>query len=59
LIKFFDSILDYQARPETAQKIARAKKALFDALVAEGFTKDEAFRVILTNQELSLPASGK
>jgi type IV pilus assembly protein PilQ len=57
--KFYDSLLDYQARPETAQRIAKAKKALYDALIAEGFTKDEAFRLILTNQEFSIPEIGK
>ena len=59
LTKFYDSFLDYQARPETAQKIAKTKKALYDALIAEGFTKDEAFRLILTNQELSFPNANK
>ena len=55
LTKAYDAVLDYQAKPETAQKIAKAKKALYDALIAEGFTKDEAFRIILTNQELTIP----
>ena len=59
LTKFYDSLLDYQARPETAQKLAKAKKVLYDALIAEGFTKDEAFRIILTNQELSIPNANK
>jgi type II secretory pathway component GspD/PulD (secretin) len=59
LTKFYDSLLDYGARPETAQKIAKAKKALYDALIVEGFTKDEAFRIILTNQELSIPNANK
>lgn len=47
---FFDTTLDYMARPETAQKIARAKKVLYEALITEGFTKDEAFRIILTHE---------
>ena len=49
---FYDSLLDFQARPETARKIAKTKKALYDALIAEGFTKEEAFRLILTAPEL-------
>ena len=57
IAKLMDSILDYQARPETAQKIAKSKKALYDALIAEGFKTDEAFRIILTNQEFSVPGS--
>jgi len=59
LTKFYDSLLDYQARPETAQKLAKAKKALYDALIAEGFSKEEAFRIILTNQELTVPNGNK
>jgi len=59
LAKLFDSALDYLARPETAQKLAKAKKQLYDALIAEGFTKDEAFRIILTNQDISLPNLNK
>jgi hypothetical protein len=56
---FYDSLLDYQAKPETAQKIAKSKKVLYDALVAEGFSKEEAFRLILPNQEFSLPDLNK
>lgn len=59
LIKFYDAILDYQARPETAQKLARAKKVLYDALIAEGFTKDEALRIILASQDLPVPNPSK
>jgi len=51
--KFLDMLLDYEARPETAQKIAKSKKALLDALVAEGFTRDEAFKLLLAEPGLS------
>lgn len=48
-----DAMLDYQASPEVARKRARAKKALYDAFVAQGFTKQEALRLILANRETS------
>ncbi len=57
LEKLVDGALDYMAKPETAKRLARVKRAYYDALIAEGFTKDEAFRIILTNQEFNLPAS--
>ena len=52
ITSFCDSLLDFMSKPETARKIARAKKALYDALVNEGFTKDEALRIILTTPEI-------
>jgi hypothetical protein len=48
-----DAMLDYHARPEIARKRARAKKALYDAFVAQGFSKEEALRLILANRETS------
>ncbi len=57
LTKYCDSMLDYLARPETAHKIAKAKKELYDALITEGFTKDQAFKIILANQEIGPPSS--
>jgi len=59
LTGFADAMLDYEARPEVARKRARAKKALYDALLSQGFTKDEAFRLIRTNRELTAPFSGE
>ncbi|HSI12033.1 MAG TPA: hypothetical protein VK961_08315 [Chthoniobacter sp.] len=54
-----DAMLDYQASPEVARKRARAKKALYDAFVAQGFTKEEALRLILANRETSPFGSGE
>lgn len=54
LTKLYEDLLDHDARPETARRIARAKKALYDALIAEGFTKEEAFRLVLAHQDRSL-----
>jgi hypothetical protein len=59
ILKFGDSLLDYQARPETAQKIAKGKKALYDALIAEGFRKEEAFQLILASRDFALPNLNK
>lgn len=55
LTKLQDSTLDHLARPETAKKIARAKRALYEALIAEGFTKDESLRIVLTDREMNIP----
>ena len=59
ITKLYDSILDYHARPEIAQKIAKSKKLLYDALLAEGFSKDEAFRLVLTDQGIPIPDLNK
>ncbi|MEP6669786.1 MAG: hypothetical protein ABJF10_11570 [Chthoniobacter sp.] len=59
LTGMYDSLLDYAARPETAQKLAKATKALFDALIAEGFTKEEAFQIILSDHGLPAPGANK
>ena len=59
VIKFFDSFLDYQAKPETARKTAKAKRALYEALIAEGFSKDEALKIILADREFSIPGLTK
>lgn len=53
--KFYDALLDIAARPESAQKIAKAKKALFDALIAEGFTREEALKIVIYSGKVELP----
>jgi len=58
LLGFYEALLDFEAKPETARKIAKAKRALYDALIAEGFSKDEALQIILTDRGLSLPSRG-
>jgi type II secretory pathway component GspD/PulD (secretin) len=55
LLKFHETFLDHEGRPEIARKNAKTKKALYDALMAEGFTKDEALRLVLADQGLSIP----
>lgn len=59
ITKLYDTLLDYHARPEIAQKVAKSKKLLYDALIAEGFTKDEAFRLVLADQGIPIPDLNK
>jgi hypothetical protein len=54
ITKFLDVVIEFEAKPETAQKIARAKKALLEALIAQGFTREEAFQLVLAEQRTSL-----
>jgi hypothetical protein len=51
------SMLDVYSSPETAQGLARFYKALYDALIKEGFTKQEALQIVLAQG--SLIKSGK
>lgn len=53
--KLYDAMLDIQARPETAKKVARARKQLLDALMAEGFSRDEAMKILLYSGTMELP----
>ena len=43
------------AKPETAKKLAKFMRNYFDALVAEGFTKEEAFQII---KAFAIPSMG-
>ena len=52
----FQSMIELFASPEMARASARYYKALFDALVAEGFTKEQAMRII---EAQPLPISPK
>ena len=40
-------VLKNQEKLDATRDIAREKKALFDAFVAEGFSKEEAFKLLL------------
>ena len=42
----FDGLLDYLAKPETAEKAAKMTKNCVDALVKEGFSREEALRIV-------------
>ena len=43
--------LKNQEQLDANRAIAREKKALYDALVAEGFTKDEALKLLLAGTQ--------
>ena len=45
-------VMEYEARPDAARKVARAKRALFDALLAANFTPEEALQLVITHEEL-------
>jgi hypothetical protein len=42
------------AKPETAAKLAAFKKNLYDALIGQGFSREEAFQIVLNT---SLPTA--
>jgi hypothetical protein len=45
--KVIDGYLDYLAKPETTKKLAAFQKNYYDALVEQGFTKEQAFELVL------------
>jgi hypothetical protein len=53
--RLYDTLLDVQARPETAKKTAKAKKLFFDALMEEGFTRDEALKIVIFSDDPDMP----
>lgn len=59
LTGLYDALLDYAGKPETAQRLAKATRALYDALIAEGFSKEEAFQIVLSDRGLPSPGSKK
>jgi hypothetical protein len=49
-----EAMLQKSVDPSTAARLARFKRNLYDALLKEGFTKDEAFAMV---QNTGLPAA--
>lgn len=43
-------------KPEVAEKLAAFTKNYYDALVAKGFTKDEALRIVTVANPVNVPA---
>src|SRR3954469_26037138 len=43
------TMLDALAQPENTQRMATFTKNYFDALMGKGFTRDEAFRIVLAH----------
>ena len=54
-----ERLLDWEADPANAARIAKARKALLDALLKEGFSREEAMRIVERHQlPWSLPIPG-
>jgi len=53
-VKFLDTFVGAVGKPEFVARMAKAQKAYFDALVAEGFTREEALRIVCSSPLLSL-----
>ena len=47
--------LEVVALPETAEKMATFSKNYFDALMAKGFTREEALRIVMATGLPSMP----
>jgi 1,2-phenylacetyl-CoA epoxidase catalytic subunit len=61
-VKMAESMADLQltilSKPETAEKLARYVKNLNEALIKEGFSKEETLKIV-TSLPLPLPNMGK
>ena len=51
-----EAVLAVAARPETANQMATFTKNYFDALVAKGFTRDEALRIVMAHGFPTMPS---
>ncbi len=59
--KVIDGYLDYLAKPQTTKKLATFQKNYYDALIEQGFTKEQAFELVLRfgNPLADGPRAGK
>ena len=59
--KVIDGYLDYLAKPQTTKKLATFQKNYYDALIEQGFTKEQAFELLLRfgNPLTDGPRTGK
>jgi hypothetical protein len=59
--RIIDGYLDYLAKPETTKKLATFQKNYYDALIEQGFTKEQAFELVLRfgNPLADGPRAGK
>jgi hypothetical protein len=46
IVRTFEATIELLAKPETADRLATYVKNFHDALVAKGFTKEEALRIV-------------
>lgn len=62
VIKMAETMYEFQlgklSEPQTAEKLARYVKNLNEALIKEGFSKEEALKIV-TSLPLPLPNMGK
>ena len=47
--QLFDTLFSYLNKPETATKLAKFQRNYYEALIKEGFTKDEAMKIIVSS----------
>lgn len=59
--KVIDGYLDYLAKPQTTKKWATFQKNYYDALIEQGFTKEQVFELVLRfgNPLADGPRAGK
>ena len=46
MVTVLDAYLDFLAKPETAEKLAAFQMNYYKALVAQGFTEEQAFQLV-------------
>ena len=46
MANMFESIFIIMAKPETAQRLATFTKNYYDALIAKGFSKEDALEIV-------------
>ena len=57
MAKMYDASLAYMAKPETAEKTAKHKHNYYLALMKEGFTADQAMKIVTAGGNLD-PSAG-
>ena len=48
----YNGMLDVMSKPETIAKMAHSHKLYFDALIKEGFTREEALKIVADSDPL-------
>ena len=51
--QMYNGMFDYLSKPETVAKLAKLQKAYYDALIAEGFSHDDAINIVCSTSLLS------
>lgn len=53
-----NSSMEYYSQPGKLTELAKMNKNYYDALIKEGFTKEQAFQIIVSNPLVSKGVSG-